>query len=213
MSPVKVGSTFAVTRWKATVVLLSLGFALLCGRSPGAGAAGGALTFFKNYFVTGDYVVGGVGLRGQGVNGLATGSITIAGVPADADIVAAFLYWQVVTTDTAGPDSGSLPVDVQGGNPLRSADGPFGKVLDHRLGTAPCWSSGGGTGSSGGSKQDLHLPRRRPQVLRRRSGDREARRQRRAPGQRAGLGLDGNTTPMALGASLVVDLPRPDPGR
>ena len=33
-----------------------------------------ALKFFKNFFVTGDYVVGGVGLRGQGLNGIATGS-------------------------------------------------------------------------------------------------------------------------------------------
>ncbi len=40
-----------------------------------------ALRFFKNYFITGDYVVGGVGLRGQGVNGIATGSIAIQGVP------------------------------------------------------------------------------------------------------------------------------------
>src|SRR6516162_5481719 len=31
----------------------------------------------NNYFVTGDYVVGGVGLRGMGVNGFATGMINI----------------------------------------------------------------------------------------------------------------------------------------
>src|SRR5262249_39081274 len=64
-----------------------------------------ALTFFKNYFVTGDYVVGGVGLRGRGdATGYATGTISIpdqnsipaGGVPTGADIVAAFLYWQTV---------------------------------------------------------------------------------------------------------------------
>ncbi|MFI5112170.1 MAG: hypothetical protein ACHP9S_05075 [Terriglobales bacterium] len=62
------------------------------------------LNFFNNYFVTGDYVVGGVGLRGSGVNGFATGTISIpdansvpaTGVPAGADIVAAYLYWQTV---------------------------------------------------------------------------------------------------------------------
>ena len=62
------------------------------------------LNFFNNYFVTGDYVVGGVGLRGSGVNGYATGTISIpdansvpaTGVPPGADIVAAFLYWQTI---------------------------------------------------------------------------------------------------------------------
>ncbi len=36
-----------------------------------------SLGFFKNYFLTGDYVAAGVGLRGKGVNGIATGTITI----------------------------------------------------------------------------------------------------------------------------------------
>src|SRR4029077_5760272 len=62
------------------------------------------LTLSNNYFVTGDYVVGGVGLRGLGVNGFATGKISIpdqnsvpaTGVPPGADIVAAFLYWETV---------------------------------------------------------------------------------------------------------------------
>jgi hypothetical protein len=71
-----------------------------------------ALKFFKNFFLTGDYVVAGVGLRGLGgMNGspagLATGTISLTSVPADADVVAAFLYWQVVSTDTLGPVSGS----------------------------------------------------------------------------------------------------------
>jgi len=61
-----------------------------------------ALKFFKNFFVTGDYVVGGVGLRGLGVNGIATGSIQLGGVPDKADVLAAFLYWQVVAKGTGG---------------------------------------------------------------------------------------------------------------
>src|SRR5215510_6544178 len=39
--------------------------------------ANNQLNLTNNYFVTGDYVVGGVGLRGLGVNGLATGTINI----------------------------------------------------------------------------------------------------------------------------------------
>jgi hypothetical protein len=79
-----------------------------------------ALKFFQNYFVTGDYVVGGVGIRGLGVTDPATQAITggvgtyatgvihmgaVPGyvsneVPQHADIVAAYLYWATI----AGPD-------------------------------------------------------------------------------------------------------------
>jgi hypothetical protein len=131
---------FAASTW---VLLL-----LLRGATPMSAQAPDALTFFKNYFITGDYVVGGVGLRDQGVNGIATGSVTISGVPQDADVAAAFLYWQVVSKDSLGPDSGSVPVTFKS-HPLRSVAGPLGKALG--AGTAPCWSSGGGTGSSGGT--------------------------------------------------------------
>jgi len=118
------------------------------------------LCLSNNYFVTGDYVVGGVGLRGMGVNGLATGTISIPdtvqaratgvpskGVPAGADIVAAFLYWQTVESSQAGfagqngffGPAGQVPYPIQGtilGNP-----------------NAPVsWSSGGCSGSSQGSK-------------------------------------------------------------
>src|SRR6266704_1622894 len=63
------------------------------------------LTPSNNYFVTGDYVVGGVGLRGLGdATGFAKGTIAIpdplqpnaGAVPAGADIVAAYLYWETV---------------------------------------------------------------------------------------------------------------------
>jgi hypothetical protein len=68
-----------------------------------------SLGFFKNYFVTGDYVAAGVGLRGKGVNGLATGTITIdtSQIPAGADIVAAYLYWETLGP-TGGPGSATL---------------------------------------------------------------------------------------------------------
>src|SRR5260370_42669031 len=74
-------------------LLLVLGFA-----QPAVAQVVNALTPAKNYFVTGDYVVGGWDLT--------TGNISIpdlkqpsqAGVPASvppgADIVAAFLYWE-----------------------------------------------------------------------------------------------------------------------
>src|SRR6266404_1517528 len=81
-------------------LLLAFGFA----QPASAQNAANQLTLSNNYFVTGDYVVGGVGLRGLGVNGVATGTIKIpdansvpaTGVPPGADIIAAFLYWETV---------------------------------------------------------------------------------------------------------------------
>ena len=83
------------------------------------------LNFSNNYFVTGDYVVAGVGLRGLGVNGYATKQFTMpdansvpsTGVPSGADIVAAFLYWETVEssqTAFAGQNGFFRPV-FQGG--------------------------------------------------------------------------------------------------
>ena len=72
------------------------------------------LKFFKNYFVTGDYVAAGVGLAGTGSRAdSATGNINVHGTcPAGAEIVAAHLYWQVVS-DT-GPLAGSAGVTFKG---------------------------------------------------------------------------------------------------
>lgn len=164
-----------------------------------------ALGFFKNYFITGDYVVGGVGLRGSGG---AERNIVITGVPDGADIVAAFLYWQVVAD---APEQGSVGVTFNG-RPLSVIDGvapdpdPFGKLLSTE-GTSPCWSSGGGTGSGGGSKKTYTY---RADVLRLLPID---------DVETGGSGKfivntshtitvpdtgNSNATPTALGASLVV---------
>jgi hypothetical protein len=136
--------------FRTPLALLSLTAVLLSAQSGSQAQSADALTFFKNYFLTGDYVVGGVGLRGQGgltgTAGIAKGYISISGVPDKADVVAAFLYWQVVSKDTLGPDSGSAGAKFDG-NALTSSNGPLAKVLV-TAGTAPCWSSGGGTGSS-----------------------------------------------------------------
>ena len=59
-----------------------------------------SLTFFNNWFVTGDYSVAGVGLRGTGQGGWATGKINMTGIPSGAQPIAAFLYWS-----TAEPSS------------------------------------------------------------------------------------------------------------
>src|SRR6516165_2456048 len=61
-----------------------------------------ALPYAGGYLVTGNYVDGGVDLM-EAVNppdpvtGLSTGTIHMHGVPTDATIVAAYLYWEAIT--------------------------------------------------------------------------------------------------------------------
>src|SRR5215472_15404414 len=75
--------------------------------------AANALNYFKNYFLTGDYVVGGVGLQGKGTpdpvtagivggsnTSYATGTIHFNAVPAGADVMGAFLYWQAMESSS-----------------------------------------------------------------------------------------------------------------
>jgi hypothetical protein len=101
------------------------------------------LLFFKNYFVTGDYVVNGVGLKGQGdASGFATGYIPINGIPSNAVVVGAFLYWEAIEA-TATPST--MDGYFQGYPIVGVQPAPLSN-------TPPCWSSGGGTGSSNGSK-------------------------------------------------------------
>ena len=143
-----------IVRLCGFVFLLLLGF----GQS-GLAQAAPPLNFENNYFVTGDYVVAGVGLRGLGVNGFATKKFTMpdansvpsTGVPSGADIVAAFLFWQSVEssqTTFAGQNGFFRPVFAGGpatGYPIT------GVVLGNP--NAPIsWSSGGCSGNSQGSK-------------------------------------------------------------
>lgn len=170
-----------------------------------------SLNFFKNYFITGDYAVQGVGLRGAGVNGQASGDIVIpvcaegdterlGCVPKSVDVVAAFLYWQVIG-DTADPMAGARGVQFKG-QPLSLQDNGvevlYGKGLG--LGTPPCWANGGGTGQ--GSGQNNLTFTYRADALRFLDIDPDT-------GKTAGYGTHRIVLPdtqktSALGASLVV---------
>src|SRR5260221_13712057 len=99
MARITSGGAFAAGVLRRSVALFLMGIALLLAQPGGQAQAGGsALNFFKNYFVTGDYVVAGVGLRGQGVldppsgQMIAPNSLTVGGVPTDAEVAAAFFY-------------------------------------------------------------------------------------------------------------------------
>jgi hypothetical protein len=115
-------------------------------------AQAGPLKLFKNYFVTGDYVVGGW-VKGSSDGTLATGTISIpdplqpnsADVPPGADIVAAFLYWETVESTSQPPNPGK--------NGFFNGYAITGSFLPSLTPNAPTsWSSGGCSGSSQGAK-------------------------------------------------------------
>jgi hypothetical protein len=126
--------------------VVALAFVLV--PSTPAHAQPGNLRFFRNYFVTGGHFATGISLKGTGQNGFASGTIQVAadeagtaGVPADSDVVAAFLYWQTVTDATGSGAAGAM------------FNGRDISVIAKNLnpsGTPPCWSSGGATGGGAG---------------------------------------------------------------
>ena len=173
------------------------------------------LKFFNNFFLPGgDYVVAGVGLERKGDRtGLATGNIVlipdvpdtpeIEGVPAGARVVAAFLYAQVVSAVDADAGMAGATFQADGAElvTLSSPDGSraLGQVLNPS-GTAPCWSSGGGTGG-GGVKRTYNY---RFDILRTFNAvDGNPQVNGTHTVQLPDLGTP-NSTPRALGASIVV---------
>ena len=127
----------ALKRLMAFVCFGLVLFAQPWGQAQGADA----LPFSKIFLITGNYVVGGVDLAPQtSANGFNTGVIPMSGVPANADVLAAFLYWETISTQVSQVDGarfrGSpMPVVKASSTPLNPT-------------TAPCWSSGGGSGAT-----------------------------------------------------------------
>jgi hypothetical protein len=146
--------------------VVALGLLLAFG-SPQTGwaqAGTNPLTLFKNYFVTGDYVVGGVGIRGTGVldtatqtiagstnSFFATGTIHMSvvpeyvanGVAQQANIVAAYLYWETVAPSTVDPT-------VLAKGTFRGL--PIVGTQIASPGTLACSGSGGGNGNQSGAQ-------------------------------------------------------------
>ena len=101
------------------------------------------MPFFTSYTVTGDYNITSVDLPPQKApNGTVTTTLQVSGVPENADIIAAFLYWETIWSGPAG-NVELLKDQVRfRGEPVsgiksstRSLVGPF----------SPCWSNGGDT--------------------------------------------------------------------
>ena len=104
-----------------------------------------ALPYARSYLVTGNYVAGSVDLTEElnppDANGFSTGVIPMSGIPADADIVAAYLYWETIAP-VADPG-------LAAGVKFRGQEILLNDVVGVKASSAPlvgttasCWSSG-----------------------------------------------------------------------
>ncbi len=106
------------------------------------------LPYSRGFLVTGDYTIAGVDFTSQAnpiVNGVSTGRLTVSGVPDDADIVAAYLYWEEIFTASPGMIP-SAAVRFRG-----SAISPTAiKASSFQLSSnpAPCWGAAGTSGAT-----------------------------------------------------------------
>src|SRR6266571_2662789 len=195
-------------------LLLVLGFAQPALAQTAPAQTTSPLNLFNNYFITGDYVVGGVGLRGAGDStGIAHGTISIPdsvqaqatgvpspGVPAGANIVAAFLYWETVEKNMQA---------FAGKNGFFNGQPITGVVLGNNT-APPGWSSGGCTGSSGGNSTTTLRGYRadvRPLLPVDANGNIQTPNAVTPGSYQVGLadsGSNGGGTPLTLGATLVI---------
>ena len=106
---------------------------------PARAGAAGPLQFFKNYFITGDYAVGGASLWQEGaVNGKATAQIAVAGVPQ-----APTSWPPTCTCRRRKPCSGRASDRATfNGTDLGPGSSSLAKALNWELATAPCWTVG-----------------------------------------------------------------------
>jgi sugar lactone lactonase YvrE len=112
-SIVPAGSVIASNPAAGTQVSLNSPVKLLVSTGPGQAPAPNPLSLLNNWFVTGDFGVGGVTLRSAAVvNNMVTGTINIpAGtgpgdVPTGADLIDGILYWTTLES-SASPSAGS----------------------------------------------------------------------------------------------------------
>ncbi len=124
----------------ASGALLALGCAAVFAQAPArAQSATDALPFANGFLVTGNYVVAGVDLPKDG--GPGTIHLGNDAVPADADIIAAYLYWETITR-SADPITGATfagqPIQTAKVSTLTSLPGPG----------ASCWGAAGGSSST-----------------------------------------------------------------
>ena len=128
--------------------MLALGLAVLCAQTVGLAQVPDALPYSTGYLVTGNYIAAGVDLTPQAnppdTNGMSTGTIHVSGVPANADIVAAFLYFETIHSTLVDPLAG---VKFRGStlSPTAIKTSTTGNLGGNNL--SQCWGAAGGSGS------------------------------------------------------------------
>ena len=138
--------TSAISRPRfANTALLIATFAMLFAQTGGQAAPGDALPFARGFSGPINYVVGSVNLTEQqnpiDQFGFSTGTISITGVPLNADIVAAYLYWETITLDAdpaqaAGVKFRDQEITLNDVMAVKKSS----QLLSGSL--ASCWSSG-----------------------------------------------------------------------
>src|SRR5215216_2616980 len=97
--------SFDANKRMATAALLALGCVVVVAQVVGHAVPPPTpvtLPYANSYLTTGNYVTGAVDFPGgAGVNGMATGTITMDPIPPNqdgspADIIAAWLYWETI---------------------------------------------------------------------------------------------------------------------
>ena len=121
---------------KKPLLLAAIGALLLQPGAARPSAQAPSLKHFKNFFLTGDYVVSGTSLWRKGVGGRASETIEVKGVPDNVDIVAAYLYLQ---TAEVGQWSGIDHARFNGID-LGAGKASVAKALNWDAATPPCWS-------------------------------------------------------------------------
>lgn len=139
----RAGLNWRLTR--STSVAFAILTLTLLWQTGGLAAPGDALPFARSYIGTINYVVAGVDVTEQqnpiSQDGFSTGTLSIGGVPADADIVAAYLYWETITLESDRSQASGVTFR---GNELLLNDVMGVKKSSQALTgtTASCWSSG-----------------------------------------------------------------------
>ena len=128
-----------VTPAVATAALLAQALLLAAPQPPPPPIS---LPYANSYLVTGNYVVGGVDLApASGGNGFLTGTINMSGVPQDAEVLSAFLYWETIAASPAqlaGAQFRGQSIDMSDANVVQVSPSSLSGS------TASCYSSGSG---------------------------------------------------------------------
>ena len=142
--PPSIVLAFIRVRKATATLILAIALVLLFAQIGGRAQTAEPLSYGGGILVTGDYAVGTLDLTSQqnppDSTGLATGTIHMAGIPPDADILSADLYWEAITF-TASPQQATATFR---GHSIDINDAVAVKKSHQDLvgNAASCWTSG-----------------------------------------------------------------------